>query len=94
MEKRWGRVNRGFCFGLAAVAALACATAMSWNTLLAYAANDWGGSTAWYATSPGRRRSGRRSIRRRSTTPGSGQGYVAGVPFGGREGFAGRSDDH
>ena len=50
MEKRWGRVSRRFCFGLAAVAALACATAMSWNTLLAYAANNWGG-TAWYAQS-------------------------------------------
>ena len=51
MKTKWGKVSRGLCFGFAALAVLACMTAIGWNTILAYAKNTWpGSSTAWYST--------------------------------------------
>ncbi len=52
MKTKWG-MSRGFYFGFAALAVLACVTAFAWNSISAYATNTWpGSSTAWYSTSP------------------------------------------
>jgi serine protease Do len=52
MKTRWG-MNRSFCYAFATLAALACLTAIGWNSISAYAKNTWpGSSTAWYAASP------------------------------------------
>ena len=53
MRTRWGGVSRGFFFGFAALVVMACAAAVGWNAISAYATNTRSGSsTAWYATSP------------------------------------------
>jgi serine protease Do len=52
MKTKWG-VSRGFYFGFAVLAVLACVTAINWNTISAYAKNVRpGSSTAWYSLSP------------------------------------------
>jgi len=53
MIRKWGNLGRGFYFGFAALAVLACTTALSWNAISAYAKNVLAGSsTAWYSMSP------------------------------------------
>ena len=53
MKTKWGGMSRGFYFGFAVLAVLACVTAIGWNTISAYAKNARpGSSTAWYSPSP------------------------------------------
>jgi serine protease Do len=50
MRTKWGG-SRSFWYGFVVLAVISGMTAMSWNTLSAYAKNNWpGSSTAWYST--------------------------------------------